>query len=322
MTSYWNALVNQSIWIPRPSITEKNVQDLTGKVLLVTGGNTGVGFQLCKILYSANGTVYLAARSVEKGTAAIEKIKAAHPTSKGRIELLKLDLGDLTTIKASAQDFLARESRLDVLWNNAGVMMPPNGSVTEQGHELQMGTNCLAPYLFTEFLKPILKATAANAPANSVRVAWAGSAGIDFLSPSGGIQFDEGGRPKVLKSNSANYGQSKAGNLFLAEGFAKEMASSGIVSVVFNPGNLHTELNRHIGASEWLQRILLYPAIYGAYTELYCGVSPELTVEDNGIYIAPWGRKSYNRSDIETARKDGTVEKFMRYCNAETEKYM
>ena len=110
--------------------------------------------------------------------------------------------------------------------------MPPHGSKTAQGHELQMGTNCLGAYLFTSHLRPILEKTAASAPANSVRVAWAGSLAIDFGSPPGGVRFDEKGKVKIESNPPTNYGASKAGNLFLAQKFGDEVAGKGIVSVV------------------------------------------------------------------------------------------
>ena len=67
---------------------------------------------------------------------------------------------------------------------------------------------------------------------------------------------------------------------------------------------------------------MFYKPIMGAYTELYCAVSPDLTTEDNGRYIAPWGQKSWNRKDVEDAVKDGSVEKFAEYCFGETKQYM
>jgi retinol dehydrogenase 12 len=87
----------------------------------VTGANTGIGKEVARILYSKNAAVYITARNAEKGTNAITSIQEAHPSSNGRLELIQLDLSDLTTIKASAEAFLAKEKRLDVLFNNAGV---------------------------------------------------------------------------------------------------------------------------------------------------------------------------------------------------------
>jgi retinol dehydrogenase-12 len=105
------------------------------QIFIVTGGYAGVGWQLTKILYQHNATIYVAGRSMEKGERAISEFKKAHPDSKGTLHFLKLDLADLSTIKASAEEFLSKEQRLDVLWNNAGVMWPAIGSKTAQVSE-------------------------------------------------------------------------------------------------------------------------------------------------------------------------------------------
>lgn len=101
-----------------------------------------------------------------------------------------------------------------------------------QGHELQVGTNCLGPWLLTHLLTPILKSTAASSPPNSVRVAWAGSLAIDAYAPTGGVTLNEKGEPVVGSNIQSDYGVSKAGNLFLASEFGKRTEGDGIVSVV------------------------------------------------------------------------------------------
>ncbi|KAF2499342.1 short-chain dehydrogenase [Lophium mytilinum] len=333
LPTYLNVLTYQCLWIPEPPMSEKNVPDLGGKVLLVTGGDTGIGYHLCRILYSKHGSVYLASHNVKRGEAAIKRIKAAYPASLGRIHGLYLDLEDLASIKASVKAFTDRESRLDVLWNNADVMTPLVGSKTKQGHEMQLGTNCLGPYLLTELLKPLLQKTAAIAPLYTVRVLWAGAASIVFFAPTGGVQMDAGtgngkdAKPVPQWSQIQNYAQSKAGNLFLADGFAKEVVGSGIVSVCFNPGSCFTESGWHMSGSELLQRLILYPAEKGAYAELYCGLSPELTAWHNGKYFAPWGCLSRTRKDIDEEAPVTNVERnapdeFVEYCRRETAAYL
>jgi retinol dehydrogenase 12 len=101
-------------------------------VFIITGGYVGCGYELSKMLYQHNGTVYVAGRSPEKGNRAVEALKKEFPDSQGKAEFLKLDLADLSTIKASVEAFTSKENRLDVLTNNAGVMFPPSGSKTEQ----------------------------------------------------------------------------------------------------------------------------------------------------------------------------------------------
>jgi NAD(P)-dependent dehydrogenase (short-subunit alcohol dehydrogenase family) len=230
----------------------------------VTGGYAGVGQELSQILYSRNGTVYIAGRNAEKAQKAISSIKQSAPNSSGKISFLELDLSDLTTIKPAVESFKSQESRLDVLVNNAGVMFPPEGSLTPQSHDLQTATNLLGPYTLYKLLSPLLVETAKSSPTASVRVAWAGSVGIEVLSPkSGGMVLDKDGKPVVGTkevTNEVNYAQTKAGNYFFAVELAREekSAGTGVVHVAFNPGNLRTELQRHfkgIGAKLTVSRL-------------------------------------------------------------------
>lgn len=181
-------------------------------------------------MYQHNAKVYLAARSEVKTAEVIDEIQRAHPSSSGKLLFHNLQLDDLTTIKSSAQQFLARESRLDVLWNNAGVMVPPQGSKTVQGYELQLGINNLGHFLFTHFLHPLLVETAKLAPKNSVRVVWVSSSAADN-APKPAIDFlnmdyhrDEGIWSK--------YSRSKAGNVLHAVEYARRAGSQGIISMV------------------------------------------------------------------------------------------
>lgn len=206
------------------------------QVFIVTGSSSGVGQELAQILYAKDAKVYIAVRSQEKANKVIEQIKKNFPQSKGELAFLHLDLGDLTTIKKSAEDFLAKESKLDVLWNNAGVMVPPQGSKTVQGYELQLGTNNVAPFLFTKLLTPILVKTAKTAPPGSVRVVWVSSSAAE-LSPKNGMDFDNLDYKKDCGA-IAKYAVSKAGNYYHATQFAKQHKADGIISVVsVNPND-------------------------------------------------------------------------------------
>ncbi|KAF2159565.1 hypothetical protein M409DRAFT_70892 [Zasmidium cellare ATCC 36951] len=318
--------VKQSFFLPNPRLTEENLPNQSGRVFIVTGGYAGVGDQLSQILYSKNGTIYIAGRSKEKAESAMVRIQKAHPSSKGRLEFLKLDLGDLTTIKPAVESFLSQVSRLDVLINNAGVMFPPIGSKSTQGHEMQMATNCLGHFLLARLLSPVLERTASAAAPGAVRIAWAASFGVDALSPKGGVSFDKDGAFEAHGSNNqVNYGATKAGNLFLASQFARKPPiaadGKGMVNVAFNPGNLRTELQRHSGKLEvWVvDKLLLNPAILGAYTELWCGWSEDVKPESNGAYAWPWGRFGPVRDDVEAELADGgKAEMFWRWCEKET----
>ena len=317
-------MITQSAWIPNPPLTEHNLPSQSGRVHIVTGGYAGVGEQLCDILYGKGAKVYIAGRSAIKANAAIERIQSAHKhmPSKGELVFLQLDLSDLASIKSSAEEFMSKENRLDVLINNAGVMFPPKGTKGKQGHDLQFATNILGPHLFTKLLHPILKSTAASSPKNSVRVAWAASLANQVMAPTGGVQFDKDGKLKMLDQYT-NYGQTKLGNTLLAIKAQELLRESGIVSVSFNPGNLQTELQRHTFGGA-IMGYMLYSARKGAYTELYCGWSDELTFDKGTSFVMPWGRDGTDllRGDIVHAiEKEGLVDKFWNYCEEETKPY-
>ncbi|KAJ5218444.1 short-chain dehydrogenase [Penicillium cinerascens] len=322
--------LSKAVWtqcyrIPEPPLTEKNLPDQDGRVHIVTGGYAGVGRKLSAILYGKGATVYIAGRSEQKAEDAMSQIKEEHASSSGHLHFLLLDLNDLSTIKASVQNFLSKETRLDVLVNNAGVMFPPKGSKTTQGHDLQFGTNMLGPFLFTKLLMPIMVETAKTAAPGSVRVTWAASLAIQILSPNGGgLVLDESGAPKIFDSQQTNYGQTKVGNVFLAVKTQELFGSQGIRSVSFNPGNLKTELQRHSsGLMMKVAEPMLYPAIFGAYTELYSGWSEEIGADKSITYVMPWGRDGTDlvRSDIQKAIGNGLADKVWDWCELETTKY-
>ncbi|ETI25340.1 hypothetical protein G647_02112 [Cladophialophora carrionii CBS 160.54] len=331
LRAFWS----QSFGLPAPPLTEKNLPDQTGKVYLITGSNAGVGYHVASILYGHNAKVYVAARTESKALAAIEAIKQEYPKSQGKLEYLHLNLSDLTTIKASAEDFLSREDKLHWLDNNAGVMVPPKGSKGSQGMDLTYQTNILGPFLFTKLLLPILKRTAEQEPQGTVRVSWAGSLAVELQSPKGGLVWKKGkdGEDTLddKGDNQLAYGVSKAANYFFATEFGKRFGPrDGVLHNCYNPGNLASELQRHTAeqygtiAARLLQ-ILLYPAIYGAYTEIFSGLAPELTLEkDQGRYIIPWGRRALSmRADIshEATKEDGQASKLFEWCEKVTKEY-
>lgn len=223
LRTFWS----QSLFLPTPPLTEKNLPDQSGKVYLITGANTGVGFQVASILYAHNAKVYVGARSESKALAAIDSIKREHPKSQGKLEWLHINLSDLSTIKASAEDFMSREDKLHWLDNNAGIMVPPHGSKGAQGMDLTYQTNILGPFLFTKLLLPILRRTAQNEPSGTVRVSWAGSLAVDLQSPKGGVVFrkDKDGEEtlddKNMMKNTFTYGTSKAANYFFGKEFGR-----------------------------------------------------------------------------------------------------
>ena len=323
---------------PQPTLTEANLPSQNGKVFLVTGGYSGVGLELCRILYQAGGRVYLAGRSEAKAKDAISQIKGSKAQaseqsprdSAGELVFLDVSLDDLNTIKPAVQKFTSTESRLDVLFNNAGVSNPPAGSVSAQGIELQMATNCLGSHLLTELLLPTLQATAKASAPGAVRVVWTSSIAVDLGAPKTGMALEE--LTDVPKNQQHNYVNSKTGNWFLASSLATRVGADkdGILSVTQNPGNLKTPLIRHMPAIVGiLASPLLYDARYGAYTELWAGLSEGLRLEDGGGYVVPWGRMHPSpRPELLAALKSkeeggtGVAQGFVAWCDEKIRDYL
>ncbi|KAB8265824.1 NAD(P)-binding protein [Aspergillus pseudonomiae] len=309
--------------------TDSNLDSQAGKVFIVTGGNAGIGLELVKMLYGAGATVYMAGRSPSKIAAEIENITAQPSETPGVLKSLHVDLGDLTTIAKAVSTFLQQESRLDVLWNNAGIAHVPAGSTSAQGYEAHMGTNCLGPYLFTKLLTPILVKTAESASPGAVRVVWATSSIVDMAGPPGGLQLAEQAPGKHNQDKAHNYSASKAGNWFLASELHKRTARAGITSVAVNPGNLRT---KGWDGVPFMVRTLLSPFLHGpekgAYTYLWAGLSPAVKVEDGGRFVIPWGRWHPDpRADCLESLKDkdeggsGLAAEFWDWCDEQTRQY-
>ena len=239
---------------------------------------------MAQILYSKNAKVYVAARSEDKSRNAIEAIKKAEPNSKGELVFLKLDLADLSKIKASAEEFLSKETQLHVLFNNAGIQSHIKGQKSPQGHELQLAVNNIGTFMFTKLLTPLLSTTAKKEPSGTVRVVWVSSAGAELGSPPGGIDLSNLDFHNEI-APLMQYSVTKAGNYLQSTEFAKRYKNDGIVSVALNPGNLQSDLYRD---ASWffklLTRFMLYPPVFGAYTELFAGLSPVITMEKTGTW--------------------------------------
>jgi retinol dehydrogenase 12 len=272
---------------PKPQFTDTHVPDLQGSIYIVTGANTGIGKELARMLYAKNARVYVAARSKEKADKALEDIRGAAPASKGSLVFLHLDLSDLNQVKTAAQNFIAQEKKLHVLFNNAGLMATEPLAKTAQGYEMALGVNCIGTFLFTKLLTPILVATAKTEPANVVRVVWLSSFGLElFAAKDVGISLDNLDY-HIPKPSTERYGISKCGAWALGVEFARRHKADGVISMPINPGNLTSELARDQPASlKIAARMLGYPPPMGACTELFAGLSPEVTMEKSGN----WGK--------------------------------
>ncbi|KAJ6576968.1 NAD-P-binding protein [Mycena vulgaris] len=237
------------------------------KITLVTGGNTGIdiGYETVKQLLLKNAKVYLAARSPEKAAAAIKRLE--QETNKLAI-FLQLDLADLPSVRKAAETFLAQESRLDILFNNGGVMTSPPEQLTAQNYDLQFGTNVLGHFFLTELLVRELMRLASAKLLNHIeipaltksydetkspaRLVHTSSIGHQ-MAPGDGMEYASlKGKPECdawLKTTGTFtapwrlYGESKIGNILISNSFANHY-SDVLVSCAVHPGGINTELAR------------------------------------------------------------------------------
>ncbi|KAJ7596201.1 hypothetical protein C8J56DRAFT_819676 [Mycena floridula] len=281
------SFISQS-WPPKSKFHVEDIPDLSGRVVLVTGGNTGIGYQTAKGILSRNAKVYLACRDAEKGKKAIESLKAE--TGKEAI-FLPLDLANLKSIKSSAEEFLGKETQLHILFNNAGVMVPPKDQLTADGYDLTVGVNCLGHFYLTKLLLPALLAVSQQSNGlQKSRVVNTSSFASEMGKTLDFAMFKDG--PTRRKTSVETlYVQSKMGNVIFATEFAQRYAEQGIVSTSVNPGNLESDLQRHLGSfrQRILKMLILNPVEFGALTQLYAGTSVE-GEGFNGKYLVPWAR--------------------------------
>ncbi|WP_102144623.1 SDR family oxidoreductase [Mycobacterium hubeiense] len=207
------------------------VPDLSGKLAVVTGANSGLGLGLATRLSAAGADVVMAIRNRAKGEAAIAQIRSEVPDAK--LSIKKLDLSSLSSVTALADELTAEGRPIDILINNAGVMTPPERDTTVDGFELQFGSNHLGHFALTGRVLPLLRA--AQAP----RVVSLSS----LAARTGRIHFDDLQFEKTYRPMTA-YGQSKLANLMFAREFARRSAEAGwgVMSAAAHPGLTKTNL--------------------------------------------------------------------------------
>jgi NAD(P)-dependent dehydrogenase (short-subunit alcohol dehydrogenase family) len=263
---------------------EQYIPSQTGKTALITGANSGLGFEAAKVLAGKGETVTLAVRNAAKGDAAAAAILAAVPGAD--LEVAALDLASLASIRTFADAFARTHGRLDMLINNAGVMAIPHRT-TADGFEMQFGTNHLGHFALTGLLLPLILKTP------GARVATV-SSGIHII---GKINFDDLQSERSY-SKWAAYGQAKLANLLFAYELQRKLAASGssVISVVAHPGYASTNL-QNVGPEMQGSRsgkrtmsaanhILAQSAAMGALPEVYAATSPNVR---GGDYIGPDG---------------------------------
>ncbi|KAI1348741.1 NAD(P)-binding protein [Xylaria sp. FL0043] len=252
--------------------SEADIPDLTGKVVIVTGGNSGIGKQTVAVLATKGAKVYLGAHSHGKYTEAVKDIHTSYPSTKtSLIEFLEVDLASAASAKASVERFKAKEDHLHILYNNAG----------------QWAVNVFGTFVFTYQLLPVLLSTAETSPPGSVRIINTSSDGAK-QAPKSGIPLDD----KTVGSSAGRfqrYGQSKIGVILLTRQLAKRYPA--IVSLAPHPGPVRSNLTRELGIPGplmWiLNRVVYKPVQYGALTQLFAGTTPNIGKTSNGSYLVP-----------------------------------
>ncbi|MET0191598.1 MAG: oxidoreductase [Pseudonocardia sediminis] len=262
------------------------LDELSGRSVLVTGANSGLGLAASAALVRAGARVLMAVRDPERGRAAIDTL----PGGPGTAELVTLDLADLTSVRFAAADVRERTGdRLDALLNNAGVAMGPLLHTTD-GFELQIGTNHLGPAALTWQLMPALRG--AGAPDRPSRVVTTSSLG----HRSAALDVDDLGWEHRRYRPTAAYGASKLANLLFAAELDRRLRLSGdpVVSVAAHPGMTESQLlgnglqrGSTLAAQVFrpTERLLTQPVEDGVAPQLAALASPV----HGGDYLGPTG---------------------------------
>ena len=247
--------------------------ELSGKTAIVTGSNTGLGFETASDLYQKGAKVYVACRDEEKGQDAIKRMKAI--SGGGELIYGHLDLANLSSVKEFAEKVFATENRLDLLVNNAGVMIPPP-SKSEDGFELQFGVNFIGHFALTGHLFNLLESTTGSRVVTLSSLAHRGAV-IDF----------DNFRLEKPYNNWREYGQSKLADLIFALEFEKRRRNNGYktMSLAAHPGFSKTDLQKYMDKN-MLNSLELMTAKEGAQPTLAACLRPDAK---GGQYWGPDG---------------------------------
>lgn len=262
--------------------TERDVPDQKGRVAVVTGANTGLGFETARALAERGATVVLAVRDLEKGARAAARMS-------GNVSVQALDLTSLESIRDAAAELHAKHASIDLLINNAGVMQPPK-QTTRDGFELQFGTNHLGHFAFTGLLLDLLLPVPGSrvVTVSSIAHRWRGAA----------IHFDDLQWERSYDRTAA-YGQSKLANLLFTYELQRRLAPQGTtLAVAAHPGIANTELVRHAPAVLRFLAPIVGPlvsqnAAKGALPTLRAATDPTAL---GGQYYGPDGRGEFRGS--------------------------
>lgn len=279
---------------PEGAWTAADMPDLSGKVTIVTGGNSGIGFEAAKEFARNGAHVVLACRNMEKARSAMEDIVSEIPGAS--VETMPLDLAGLAPVRQFATDFKAKHDRLDILVNNAGIMMVPYGE-TEDGFESQFGVNHLAHFALTGLLlEPLLATPSARVVTISSNAHLRGQMDFEDFGFQNGSSYDR----------TAAYNRSKLANLLFTKELQRRFEESGAdaIAVAAHPGISNTHLADHLIEGPFLDLALplaskiLQSAAMGALPTLRAAVDP---LAQGGDYFGPDGFNSFRGYPVKIA---------------------
>ena len=253
--------------------TTDDILNVKGKVAVVTGGNSGLGKETARVLAQKGVKVILAVRSTDRGEDAAIEIRREFP--KSYVEVMKLDLSSLASVKSFAKEFLGRYEHLDFLINNAGVMVPPY-TKTEDGFELQFGTNHLAHFALTGLLLPLLEST------EDSRIVTISS--VAHLT--GDVNFHDLAWEQRKYDAPKAYADSKIANLYFTYELARKLNKSSIRVLAAHPGWTSTNLQKNWRLFRLLNPFFAQKPEMGALPTLRAATDPEA---QSGDYFGPSG---------------------------------
>jgi NAD(P)-dependent dehydrogenase (short-subunit alcohol dehydrogenase family) len=255
--------------------------DLDGKNVLITGANTGIGKETARVLALRGATVTMACRNLVKGEAARSEILAQHGAiAPEKLELMELDLDELSRVRDFAARYNALDRPLHLLINNAGIMIDFERRTTD-GFEAQFGVNHLAHFLLSNLLLERLR------EAGKARVVCVSSTAMSWATMKPGLDDLNWDDRKV--NGMRAYGDSKAMNMMFAREFNRRHGTEGIVANALHPGVIATELARDQGILLKLIGVVILPFMknvaQGAATSVFVATAPEYQ-ERGGLYFS------------------------------------
>ncbi|MGV9241603.1 oxidoreductase [Streptomyces nigra] len=261
-----------------------DIPDQQGRTAVITGANTGIGFETAKALALRGAAVTLAVRDPERGKRAAEAITATEPTAQVRVQ--QLDLSSLASVRSASAEIRTAHPRIDLLINNAGVMYTPRRTITADGFELQMGTNHLGHFALTALLWDLLP------PDPASRVVTVSSAGHRMGGP---IDLDDLDWQRRPYNKTAAYGHSKLANLLFTYELHRRVGDGGPLALAAHPGGADTTGSRQAMAHNSLlartafaaiRPLLMQPPTMGALPVLRAATDPQAR---GGQYYGPRG---------------------------------